>query len=118
MKNLCIAFTILLFVSCDDNDDRSQTCTFNDSIDSYPWIVELKHTMTNCSCELSIIQGTYRQQTVLFIALTDPLCNGIDTPILYNCEGQPIKSFSSSASDQKELTDNVTRDKVLYRCKS
>lgn len=117
MKYCFLLVALLLAVSCDDNDDHGKKCTFDDSIDSYPWIMELKNSMTNCTCEISIIQGTYRQQTVVFMALTDPLCNGIDTPILYDCDGRPIKSFSNTASDQKELTDKVTRDKVLYRCK-
>jgi hypothetical protein len=111
------AIALLALISCTDDDRKNglQTCNF-DSIESHPWLIELKNSMTNCSCELSIIQGTYRNQTVFFGALTDPLCNGLNTPILFNCEGRPIKSFSDSAADQKELTDNVTRDKVLYRC--
>ncbi len=73
--------------------------------------------MTHCSCETSIIKGTYYNETVIFIALTDPLCDGIDRPTLYCCDGTAIKTFTSSAADQKELTEKVTLDEVSYRCK-
>ena len=112
------AVALLLLISCTDDDkkNRLQTCNFDDSIESHPWLVALKNSITNCSCEISIIQGTYQNQTVVFVALTDPLCNGIDAPVLYDCDGKPIKVFSDSTADQKELRENVTRDKVLYRC--
>jgi len=106
-------------VSCNDEDKlATNACTPTVSIDDVPWIAALKKTMTNCTCEISIIKGTYQGQTVIFIALTDPSCDGIDTPVLYNCVGNEIKTFTDSPSDQKELHDNVTRDSVLYRCKT
>lgn len=119
-KFIFVASIILIVCSVSCNDDKNvnaNACNATGSIDNVPWIVDLKKSMTNCTCEVSIIKGTYEGQTVIFIALTDPLCDGIDTPTLYNCNGKEIRSFTDSASDQKELRDNVTRDSVIYRCK-
>jgi hypothetical protein len=119
MRIFIVLMMLILTVSCsDDKNVDTNVCTTTGSIDNVSWIAGLKKTMTNCSCEISIIKGTYEGQTVIFIALTDPLCDGIDTPTLYNCEGKEMRSFTDSAADQKELFDKVTRDSVLYRCKS
>lgn len=121
MKKFTFVISIVLAissVSC--NHDKSivtNACTLPMSVDNVPWLVELKKTMTNCTCEISIIKGTYEGQPVIFIGLTDPLCDGIDTPTLYNCDGNVIRSFTSLPSDQKDLRNKVTRDTVLYRCK-
>lgn len=122
MKRIIFAISIILTfgsVSCsDDQKIDSNACKVTESIDNVPWLVELKKSMTNCTCEISIIKGTYNRQTVIFIAITDPVCNNINTPTLYNCEGKEIRSFTTSTTDQKELRDNVTWDSVLYRCKT
>jgi len=122
MKNIILGISIILAlgsVSCtDDQKIESKVCKATESIDNVPWIVELKKSITNCQCEISIIKGTYNGQTVIFVAITDPVCNSINTPTLYNCEGKEIRSFTSSTTDQKELRDNVTWDSVLYRCKA
>ena len=119
MKMFIPLLLCALAVSCnDDKNIDTNACTTTATVDNIPWIQDLKETMTNCACEKSIIQGTYEDQPVIFIALTDPSCDGINTPTLYNCEGEIIRSFTDSAVDQKELQEKVTRDSVLYRCKS
>jgi hypothetical protein len=122
MKRIILAISIILafsFASCtDDQKIDSNVCKATESIDNVPWIVDLKKSITNCQCENSIIKGTYNGQTAIFVAITDPACNSINTPTLYNCEGKEIRSFTSSTTDQKELRDSVTWDSVLYRCKA
>ncbi len=118
MKFFATLLLPLLIVSCnDDKKSNTNACNSTESIDKVQWLEELKESMTDCSCERSIIQGTYQSQTVFFIALTDPLCNGIDTPTLYNCEGIEVRAFTTSQSDQEDLSENVARDTVLYQCK-
>jgi hypothetical protein len=119
MKKLQFVLMVLLafsVIGCCDDKDAANACTAS-SINDVPWIRNLKKSMTNCSCEISLTQGTYQSQTVFFIVLTDPLCNGIDTPTRYDCEGKTIRSFTTSEEDQQELADSVTRDKVIYLCK-
>jgi hypothetical protein len=81
------------------------------------WFWELKNGLTNCICEISIIQAAYQHQTVFYTAVTDPLCNGVNTPTLLNCEGEIVKTFTLSETDQKDFYENVIDKKVLYRCK-
>ena len=118
MKFFIPLLLLLLIIGC-DNDEKPSTnaCNATTPVDEIDWLLALKQSMTNCSCEISIIEGMYHSQTVFFIALTDPLCDGINTPTLYNCEGIGIKTFTTSEDDQTDLADNVTRDSVLYRCK-
>ena len=121
MKKIIVFVTSVILTmgaaGCTDHKFDTNACTSADSIEGVVWIEELKESMTNCTCEISIIKGTYEGQAVIFIALTDPVCNGIDTPTLYNCEGKEVRSFTTSAADQKELREKVTRDTVMYRCK-
>jgi hypothetical protein len=108
----------LCAVSCDDKRIGTNACTDSATIDNVPWLVDLKNSMTDCTCELSIIKGKYQGEHVIFIALTDPLCDGIDTPTLYDCYGNEVRRFTESAADQKELMENVSRDSVIHRCKT
>lgn len=111
-----ILFVALLSCSKDDNDSNTQNACEADNPLEVEWIIEIKNSMQNCFCEISIIQGTYEGQTVFFIALTDPLCDGIDVPTLYNCEGVAVKTYTMD--DYLEFYTEVTRDTVLYRCKT
>jgi len=111
-----ILFAALLSCSKDGNDCTTQNACETDNPLEVDWIKEIKNSMQNCVCEISIIQGTYQEQTVFFVALTDPLCDGIDIPTLYNCEGVAVKTFTMD--DYLEFYSDVTRDKVLYRCKT
>jgi hypothetical protein len=116
-KFILILTTSLLLLSCDvfDKQTNAELISAN-PMEDYAWLKVMKTTMTNCSCEISIIQGTYNRRTVFFIALTDILCDGIDMPTLYDSNGKAVRTFTST--DYREFYDHVTRDKVLYRCKT
>jgi hypothetical protein len=90
-------------------------CPTAETLDATPWLAELKSSITNCTCEISIIQATYKGKTVFYKGMTDALCNGIDIPTLYNCSGNVVKSFTDSAADQEDLK-NISIVEVLYRC--
>lgn len=116
-KFLPLVVTLALF-SCNDlNNDTEGTnaCTADDPME-ISWIKDLQNTLTDCTCEISVIRGTYDGQTVFFTALTDPLCDGIDTPTLYDCNGDIVRTFTWD--DYQEFYSEVTRDEVLYRCKT
>jgi hypothetical protein len=76
----------------------------------------METSLINCMCEISLIRGTYNNQTVYFTALTDPACDGIDTPTLYDSNGKIVRIFTMN--DYQEFYEKVTRDSVLYRCKT
>lgn len=117
MKHL---FTILVFLfliaSCSkENDQNKQICNLADPLNELAWLKDLKNTLTNCSCEISIIQATYKKQTVFYTAMTDMLCDGIQSYTLYSCEGKIIEVIPS---DKIQLfMADVTDIKNLYRCK-
>lgn len=118
MKMPIIFVLLLLTISCNDEKNAdTNVCSETTPIDEIPWIEDLKNSLSNCTCEISIIKGTYDGQTVIFTAHTDPRCNSVETPTLYNCDGEKIRSFTDSVADQKELSDKVTHDRVLYTCK-
>lgn len=116
MKKIILLLTMILFIlNCCTYDKLTKTeCNSDDPIEDFAWLKEMKNSLTNCSCEISIIQGTYNNQTVFFTALTDALCDGIDIPTLFDCEGKVVRTFTSN--DYRDFYDHVTRDKVLYRC--
>jgi len=113
---LFFAVSLLILNSCSYDKLPKTECISDNPIEDFAWLKVIKSTMTNCSCEISIIQGTYNNQTVFFVALTDMLCDGISIPTLYDCEGKVVRVFNST--DYREFNDHVTHDKVLYRCKT
>jgi len=118
MRIFVLLVMIFLMVSCDDDQNTdTKECAWIGSADEVQWYAALKESITNCTCETSIIKGTYYHQTVFWIAITDPLCNSVNTPTLYNCEGKAIRTFTLSVTDQQEFWDKVKLDSVLYRCK-
>jgi hypothetical protein len=109
-------FAIIVF-SCKkaENKETKNALDSKNPIEDVIWIKKIKNSLTNCTCEISIIQGTYNSQIVFFTALTDHACDGIDTPTLYDCYGNVVRTFTMD--DYQDFYDNVSRDKVLYRCK-
>ena len=106
---------ILGLLNCCKYDNLSKTeCISNNPTEDFVWLKTIKSSLTNCSCEISIIEGTYNGGTVYFTAITDILCDGILIPTLYDCEGKVVRIFTSD--DFSSFHDLVTTDKVLYRC--
>lgn len=117
MKKIILFFVLSLLIlnSCYYDKMAKTECISDNPIEDFAWLKAIKNTMTDCSCEISIIQGTYNNQTVFFTSLTDMLCDGIDMPTLFDCEGKVVRVFT--VADYRTVNDLVTKDKVLYRCK-
>ena len=118
MKKSLVLFTMILgMLNCCKYDSLSKTeYISNNPTEDYAWLKTVKNSLSNCSCEISIIQGTYNSRTVFFTSITDVLCDGITIPTLYGCDGQVVRIFTSD--DFLSFHDLVTTDKVLYRCKT
>lgn len=115
MRNFLILISIAFLFSCDCDSEEPKpiTCKTNPSIDDTPWLTTLKNSITNCSCKTSILKGTYKaSQTVYFILINDPLCNGGGTVNLFNCSGDIIAIIELS-----EFTEQVEIDTTLFSCK-
>jgi hypothetical protein len=112
MSKLIVIFTFLvLILSCEKSDN---SCNFNDPLKDLKWLSDLKSSLVNCPCEISILQASYKGQTVFYVAMSDPLCDGIFPIDLRNCHGDVVKSYHNPGQPGPELTDV----KNLYRCKT
>ena len=112
MKKFCfILVSLILLLSCEKSDN---TCNCNNPIEDLTWLKEFKNSLTNCFCEMSIIQAAYNKQTVFYTAMTDPLCDGLYPVVLLDCNGKSVKSYEPG---DQALLNEVSNMKVLYRCK-
>ncbi|WP_417886985.1 hypothetical protein [Zunongwangia sp.] len=102
----------LLFFACSSDDDNSNTC--NGTIDPQ-FFAELKESITSCSCETSILKGTYNNETVYYKAITDPLCYTQTHYFFYDCKGNLIKELSNEESNEYDQENNRTNE-ILYTC--
>lgn len=72
-----------------------------------------KKIIINCTCQTSIMKGTYKNsQTVFFILMNDPFCNGVGTISLFDCRGTLI----TVTKDIQEFAEDVHIDSILYTC--
>lgn len=117
MKNLfAILVAMLVVAGCSkEQDQNKQMCKLSDPLTELAWLNDMKNSLTNCSCEMSIIQATYKDQTIFYTAMTDMLCDGIQSYTVYNCEGKVVEVISSDKILSFQAT--ITDVKILYRCK-
>jgi hypothetical protein len=110
---ISLSLVFLLVSGC--RKEIRQTCQTNDPLQELSWLREVKNSLGNCSCEKSIIQATYEGQTVFYVAMTDPVCDGIQDYVLLDCEGKVVRTFKYDHLE--EFWKNIKIDAVLYRCK-
>jgi hypothetical protein len=106
-----------LLFGCDENEyEATNACVSEDPM-SVEWVQELKKSLTNCVCETSIIKGKYLDETVFYVAVTDPVCNSVFAPTLYDCSGTIIKKFIVNSKDYDNV-NKIVAGEILYRCKN
>lgn len=110
------AIAILLFCCDNDSDVAANACASQDPME-LEWIQELKNSITNCTCETSIVRGKYLDETVFYVMITDPLCSAVFAPTLYDCSGTIVKKFSIYGKDHDDV-NKIVFEEVLYRCKN
>jgi hypothetical protein len=115
MKNLLLLLCLGIFAGCqDDKINEPLVCEWNGSFDDFPFMETMKESMTNCICVQSIFQATYKDQTVFYQAITDPRCDSIFAPTLYNCDGDVVRVFT--ATEYNEFFIVVTEREIIYSC--
>ena len=111
MKKLSLALILLLIVISCRKDNN--TCGCKDPLTDLSWLSELKNSITNCTCEVSIFQATYKKETVFYTIMSDPLCNSNANIAIADCKGTILKIYTSAAG---EFSDEVSDRKLLYKC--
>jgi hypothetical protein len=113
MKKATLIFVVLfLILSCEKND---KACNCGNSLEDLTWLKELKASITNCTCQVTIFEATYNKQTVFYSQMNDPLCDGIQQISLLDCSGAILKTYSNN--DQAFGTE-VTDKQAIYTCKT
>lgn len=111
-KIILIILSAILIISC---EKYNNTCGCDDPLEDIAWLRDLKSSITDCYCEISIFQASFNKQTVFYSFMTDPLCDGIINVSIADCNGNIIKTY---AAIDDTFNNEVTDRKVLYRCKT
>jgi hypothetical protein len=109
---------MVLLSSCDDPEHkhRNTNCEFDIPVNEVPWIAELLAEGDCSMCEVSVFSARYDNGPVIYLNITDPLCDVMFDITIYDCAGEAIRHFESD--DYDEFQDTVTDSEVLYRCES
>jgi hypothetical protein len=113
MKKVVYIFIVIcLAVSCVKNES---VCNCDNPVEDLPWLKELKNSYTNCTCQISIFQAIWEKQQVFYSIMNDPLCNGYQDILLFDCNGAFLKSFTPA---DESFGNDVINRKILYTCKT
>ena len=118
MKNVYFLIFLGIIFSCSKTENSSDVSIADKStsVDSLLWYINLKNSLTNCSCEMSIIRAIYKNKKVYYVGNTDPLCNSVQNYVLLDGEGKTVKTYNYSEANL--FFNEVKPDSVLYRCKN
>jgi len=102
---------ILILANCNREKEDKAICDVVNPLEELDWLADIKNSMTNCTCDESILQGKYKDITVFYIMITDPLCNSVFHVILWDCNGNIVKEYKPGENDlffkEVELADNI-----------
>jgi hypothetical protein len=105
-------FCFIIFSGCEKN---KKNCNCDNPLEDLAWLKEIKSNLTGCICEISIVQATFNNSTVFYTMMTDPLCDGVFSLVLLDCNGATVKVYNY---DEFNIYIQEVKDiKVLYRCK-
>jgi hypothetical protein len=114
-----LSYFIIIFgiviIGCDKDKNTVLSVNTDNQPEELSWIEEMKSSITNCTCQKSIFQGTYNNETVYFILMNDPLCNSVFDVVLYDSNGKVVKHYEYT--DISLYCKEVTIVKSIYNCK-
>jgi len=107
----CIFICGLILISCEKSENSIPDCNVENPLEELDWLKDVKNSLTNCTCQISILQGKYREKTVFYIMNTDPVCNSVFQVVLWDCNGNVVKEYKPGQNDifssEVELVDNI-----------
>jgi len=105
---------VLVHSNCSKDNTNIPDCTFENPIEELNWLKQVKNSLTNCSCQTSIIQGKFREETVFYTRMDDPACNSIFNVTLWDCNGDVVKEYKFG--DSEVFYKEVDYVRNLYTC--
>lgn len=106
----------LILTACNKNEAIIPECNVENPLEELAWLNDIKIYLDegDCVCTQSIFEGKYKEKTVFFVLLSDPLCDGIFNAALRDCNGEVVKHYGEGESnlfaEEVEITEN------LYEC--
>jgi hypothetical protein len=101
----------LLIISCEKSEKNIPDCNVQNPLEDLDWLKDVKNSLTNCTCQISILQGKYKEKTVFYLMNTDPVCNSVFHVVLWDCKGDVVKEYKPGQNDifnsEVELVDNI-----------
>ena len=110
----CIFICGLILISCEKSEKPIPDCNVENPLEELDWLKDVKNSLTNCTCQISILQGKYREKTVFYIIYTDPVCNSVFHVVLWDCNGDVIKEYKPGQNDI--FNSEVELDYIIYTC--
>jgi len=113
MRSGIYIFFLFIFIlaGCKKDEENEVKCDVSNPLAELPWLVDIKNSMTNCTCDESILQGEYKDMTVFYVMMNDPLCNSVFHVVLWDCNGNFVKEYKPGENDlffeEVELVDNI-----------
>jgi hypothetical protein len=117
MKHILAYFFIfgIVFIGCDKDEKTLPDCDFDNPIEDLGWLKEVKNSLNNCTCQISIFQAQYAGKTVFYQLMNDPACNSVFGVELWDCNGDIVKEYKRG--DQDIFASEVVSGEIIYSCK-
>lgn len=121
MKYIHYFFFIFILISASCNKDETDNtediciCGVDNALEDLEWLKNLKNSITNCSCQVSILEGIYNENMVYYVLMNDPLCNSYFNTALINCNGEVVKTYEGS-EDLDAFANEVEPIRSIYIC--
>lgn len=117
---LALLISVLL-VSCSEQEEDLQlnlqnACTAENPLE-LEWMQDLVAELEcgKYSCRVSILKSNYNGESVFYVQMTDPLCNGVNEIDLYNCVGEKIEEFTLEESGEF-IDDHWNEAEEIFSC--
>ena len=104
----------LFLISCEKSENSIPECKVENPMEELSWLKDVKNSITNCTCQISILQGKFREKTVFYVMNTDPLCNSVFHVVLWDCNGDIVKEYKPGQFDT--YSKEVKSIENIYTC--
>lgn len=102
-------------LSCNKKENSPSDCKIENPLIELNWLNDLKNSLTNCTCQISIMQAEYNGTTVFYTIMNDPVCDAVQDIKLYDCNGNVVKEYRYNEFDV--FAKEVTNQHSIYSCK-